>query len=63
MDQKRRAARGARVEWMKCDCPSPTEFGLFLRCGECGFLFRDGPPLTRVPTKRDRLSKTLLHTA
>jgi hypothetical protein len=47
MSQKRRKARGARVEWMKCDCPRPGAFGLFLRCPTCGFLFRGDPPLTR----------------
>jgi hypothetical protein len=39
----KRKPRGARVEWMKCDCPSPIAFGLFMRCPTCGFLFRDEP--------------------
>ena len=44
MKQKRKP-RGARVKWMKCDCPSPVAFGLFMRCPTCSFLFRDDPPV------------------
>lgn len=45
--KKERKARGARVEWMKCDCPSPIAFGMFLRCPTCSFLFREDPPVPR----------------
>ena len=41
MPQKRRKPAGARVEWTKCDCPSRVSHGMYARCSECGFLYRD----------------------
>jgi hypothetical protein len=52
----KRKPRGAQVEWMKCDCPSPVAFGLFMRCPACSFLFRDDLP-PRTPSQQAAPSK------